>query len=221
MRRGFTLVELLIVLAILSVTVAILIPTFSLVSTAQVSIAAKDSLRMMRYARNMALQTQQPITLTFSPGQVAITSPLDGPAETDGATDPEPSANDKEPSDEADDATRRKLPPYRVDAGGGIDTVALTKAYEGVAFQFLGYEDSVGRSWSNRPSDFTRHGMASDPSDSIEEPSAQEAETFSITVRTNGTTRPFSIRVYEAETEMEGDIVAFDFLCSGTIGDGD
>ena len=66
MRNGFTLIELLIVLAIFSVTMAIIVPTFSMVSSAQVAMAAKDTLRLMRYARNMALQTQQPVTLEFS-----------------------------------------------------------------------------------------------------------------------------------------------------------
>ncbi len=205
MRRGFTLVELLIVLAILSVTVAILIPSFAMVSSAQVSIAAKDTLRMMRYARNMALQTQQPITLTFAPGSIHISSPTEADR-SEAATE--------EPNEEQTTASRQ-APPNIVQTDG-VDTVALTKHYDLVAFAFLGHDDSLNVRRSDRPNDFTHRAAAMHQ----EEPRDSEHtsdETFSITVRANGTVRPFSIRVYERDTEKQGDLISFDFLCSGTI----
>ena len=67
MRGGFTLIELLIVLAILGALTFVVVPAMSISGSVQVSLAAKDTLRLMRYAHNMALQTQQPITLTFAP----------------------------------------------------------------------------------------------------------------------------------------------------------
>lgn len=210
MRRGFTLIELLIVLAILSVTVAILVPSFSTVSSAQVSVAAKDTLRLMRYARNMALQTQQPVTLDFAPGSIRVSSPFDQGV-------PLPKPDEGEAKGEAGTPARRKAPPNALQAGG-IDTVALTKAYDLVAFEFLGYDDSVrSASRSQRPTDFTKRAAATHvEEESLTEP---QGDTFSVTVRANGTVRPFSIRVYERDTEKRGDTVSFDFLCSGTIGE--
>ena len=109
-RAGFTLIELLIVLGILGVMALAIIPSFANMGGLQVSIAAKDSLRLMRYARRVAGQ---------------------------------------------DDEEERK----------------------------------------------------------------RESDTFTITVRANGTTRPFTMRVYERDSDSKGDTLSFDFLCAGTIGD--
>lgn len=207
MRRGFTLIELLIVLAILSVTVAILIPSFAMVSSAQVSVAAKDTLRLMRYARNMALQTQQPVTLAFAPGTIRISSPFDQGEPTVATT------GEGEPQGEG--SARRKAPPNALQAGG-IDTVALTKTYDLVAFEFLGFDDTVRSGSRHRPIDFTRRAAAAHPEEMTE--AEPRSDTFSVTVRANGTVRPFTLRVYERDTEKQGDTISFDFLCSGTIG---
>ena len=48
MRRGFTLIELLIVMAILGVMMAIIVISGGMVSATQLSMATKDSLRLMR-----------------------------------------------------------------------------------------------------------------------------------------------------------------------------
>lgn len=210
MRRGFTLIELLIVLAILSVTVAILVPTFSMVSSAQVSVAAKDTLRLMRYARNMALQTQQPVTLAFAPGSVRLSSPFDR------GEPPATQTGEGESQGEGAASARRKSPPNTLQAGG-IDTIALEKAYELVAFEFLGYDDTVRSGSRHRPADFTKRAAAAHPEETLAADSPRDV--FSVTVRANGTVRPFSIRVYERDTEKLGDTVSFDFLCSGTIGE--
>lgn len=205
MRSGFTLIELLIVMAILAVAVAITIPNMSAITATQVSLAAKDSLRLMRYARNMALQTQQPITVTFEPGKISLASALDEPT---ARTAPE-NADELAPSEGtgkiAFDLT-----------GGDLDQVGFTKSYERVDFRFLGYNDSITREnkdlWRRVPGESEEAAMAFLP---------QENESpFSITVRANGTTRPFSIQVYEREgDEANGDRIDFDFLCAGTIGE--
>lgn len=211
MRRGFTLLELLIVLAILSVTVAILVPSFAMIPSAQVSVAAKDTLRLMRYARNMALQTQQPVTLDFAPGVIRVSSPFD-----QGVPMPEAMAGDVEHQGDGAEAAPRRSPPNALHAEG-IDTVALTKEYDMVAFAFLGFDDSVQWASRKRPADFTKRAATAHPEEERGLPSSQG--TFSVTVRANGTVRPFSIRVYERDTEKEGDVVSFDFLCAGTIGE--
>ncbi|MBR4317479.1 MAG: hypothetical protein IKT85_01880, partial [Kiritimatiellae bacterium] len=68
---------MLIVMAILGVMMAIIVMSAGMVTATQVAMASKDTLRLMRYARNMALQTQQPVTLTFAPGTITLDTPFD------------------------------------------------------------------------------------------------------------------------------------------------
>ena len=111
---------------------------------------------------------------------------------------------------------------------GDIESVGLAKRYAEVAFAFLGYDDTIrqGRSEGDaRRTDFQRRRPGQDaeegdgrsPFGRHERQAADEP--FTVTVRANGTTRPFTLRVRERETESAGDTIAFDFLCSGVIGD--
>ncbi len=220
-KRGFTLIELLVILAILGIAVAVVMPQIGNSASTQVSMAAKDVLRLMRYARNMALQTQQPMVVSFSPGQIALSSAFD-----EGAA--EPSARE-EPDDAGADEGPAKRSPGGAVVAGEIDAVGLTKHYDLVAFTFLGYDDSVtqGRSAEDgAPADFRRRvpGEEQEQLAGAARSSAQLAgEPFSVTVRANGTTRPFSLRILPREDvergEETGDKVSFDFLCAGTIGE--
>lgn len=215
MKRGFTLIELLVVLAILGIAVAVVVPHIGSATSTQVSLAAKDALRLMRYARNMALQTQQPMVVTFSPGQIALSSTLDEAVAV---------PLGESGTDAASEGSGKRSPGVSGEAGE-IDAVGLTKHYDQVAFIFLGYDDSVtqGRSAEDgAPADFRRRVLGEEEELSrLRAPAAEE--TFSVTVRANGTTRPFSVRVLpreEAERgEGVGDLVSFDFLCAGTIGE--
>ncbi|MGN0887199.1 MAG: Tfp pilus assembly protein FimT/FimU [Candidatus Spyradenecus sp.] len=221
MKRGFTLIELLVVLAILGIAVAVVVPHIGNSASTQVSMAAKDTLRLMRYARNMALQTQQPMEIIFSPGQIVLSSAFDEGASA--------SSTRGEPVEaEVNETSPKRSPGVTVEAGE-IDAVGLTKHYDQVAFAFLGYDDSVtqGRSAEDgAPADFRRRvpgqeSVQGTRAGLLGGPSAEE--TFSITVRANGTTRPFSLRVLSREDlergEETGDKISFDFLCAGTIGE--
>ncbi len=213
MRRGFTLLELLIVMAILGVMMAVIVPSMGALPSVQVSMAAKDSLRLMRYARNMAIQTQQPVTLTFGNGTIKIASTYD--------QTPQESQSEESKSTEKT-GTSAKEAQFAVDAGR-IDTIGLEKKYDAVAFEFLGYKDTISPySASSTPTDIQRRTIASSTSlDSVMQRSSEESD-FTITVRANGTTRPFSLRVYERDNDTAtGDTITFDFLCSGTISDAD
>ncbi len=219
--KGFTLVELLIVLAILSVTMAIIIPSFRMVPSSQISVAAKDTLRIMRYARNMALQTQRPITLTFAHGCITLSSK----DEQGDSLDSKSIIATREQKGSTLLASSETLSKPKTLTAGDIDTVSLSKNYNLVAFSFLGFEDTIqqNHSISSRSSTFSfrqerPNSIENDREISSSNAPFNEDQPFYIIVRANGTTRPFSIRLHERETTSAGGtIISFDFLCSGTI----
>ncbi len=221
MRRGFTLIELLIVMAILTVTMAIIVISSGSVSTVQFSMASKDTLRLLRYARNMALQTQQPITLTFAPGVITLQSAFDAETAPQNTPAEERSLADEETKAEASETSQMAKPQGKLVAGD-IEDVGIQKYYEGVGFEFIGYNDSItaGRSNTDKK-DFGRR-VAGEADEEAGERKRLNQETFSITVRANGTTRPFSLRVYDSEGNKEaGNLITVDFLCSAKIEDPD
>ncbi len=208
-RAGFTLIELLIVLGILGVMALAIIPSFANMGGLQVSIAAKDSLRLMRYARRVAIQTQQPVTVTFSPGQIRV-SVLEDEEQTE-----EELTDTQKDDDKGDQETNTKAPRKPSDRieENEVDTFNITRACEKVAFAFEQYDDHLVS--ADKGQDFRRRVAGQDD----EEERKRESDTFTITVRANGTTRPFTMRVYERDSESKGDTLSFDFLCAGTIGD--
>ena len=208
-RAGFTLIELLIVLGILGVMALAIIPSFANMAGLQVSIAAKDSLRLLRYARRVAIQTQQPVAVTFSPGQIRVAILEDEEA---AEADPTPPQEDPKAKDEAPDAKAPRKPSDRIEENSP-DSFNITRACENVAFAFEQYDDHLAS--ADKGQDFRRRVAGQDD----EEERKRESDTFTVTVRANGTTRPFTMRVYERNTETKGDTLSFDFLCAGTIGD--
>lgn len=208
-RAGFTLIELLIVLGILGVMALAIIPSFANMGGLQVSIAAKDSLRLMRYARRVAIQTQQPVTVTFSPGQIRV-SVLEDEEQTE-----EELTDTQKDDDKGDQETNTKAPRKPSDRieENEVDTFNITRACEKVAFAFEQYDDHLVS--ADKGQDFRRRVAGQDD----EEERKRESDTFTITVRANGTTRPFTMRVYERDSDSNGDTLSFDFLCAGTIGD--
>ena len=208
-RAGFTLIELLIVLGILGVMALAIIPSFANIGGLQVSIAAKDSLRLMRYARRVAIQTQQPVTVTFSPGQIRV-SVLEDEEQTE-----EELTDTQKDDDKGDQETNTKAPRKPSDRieENEVDTFNITRACEKVAFAFEQYDDHLVS--ADKGQDFRRRVAGQDD----EEERKRENDTFTITVRANGTTRPFTMRVYERDSDSKGDTLSFDFLCAGTIGD--
>lgn len=208
-RAGFTLIELLIVLGILGVMALAIIPSFANMGGLQVSIAAKDSLRLMRYARRVAIQTQQPVTVTFSPGQIRV-SVLEDEEQTE-----EELTDTQKDDDKGDQETNTKAPRKPSDhiEENEVDTFNITRACEKVAFAFEQYDDHLVS--ADKGQDFRRRVAGQDD----EEERKRESDTFTITVRANGTTRPFTMRVYERDSDSKGDTLSFDFLCAGTIGD--
>ena len=189
-RAGFTLIELLIVLGILGVMALAIIPSFANMAGLQVSIAAKDSLRLMRYARRVAILEDEEAA----------------------EADPTQPQEDPKAKDEAPDAKAPRKPSDRIEENSP-DSFNITRACENVAFAFEQYDDHLAS--ADKGQDFRRRVAGQDD----EEERKRESDTFTVTVRANGTTRPFTMRVYERNTETKGDTLSFDFLCAGTIGD--
>ena len=213
-------------MAILTVTMAIIMISGGAVSATQLSMASKDTLRLMRYARNMALQTQQPVTLEFAPGVIRLSSAFDAltappsPSPRDSETSPITQTTSEESKEEGDQKPVKKVTLI----AGDIEEVGLVKHYEGVAFEFISFNDSIatGRSINSDRKDFERR-IAGEADEEAGEKRRQESQTFSITIRANGTTRPFTIRVFDSEAgdDDKGNRISVDFLCTAKIEDRD
>ncbi|HIV09906.1 MAG TPA: prepilin-type N-terminal cleavage/methylation domain-containing protein [Candidatus Spyradenecus faecavium] len=203
-RAGFTLIELLIVLGILGVMALAVIPSFGGMGSLKVSLAAKDALRLMRYARKVAIQTQQPVTVAFSPGQIRVSVDGDEPAEDGAEAEAAREPEDDKPKQRRDSDRLEETDP---------ESFNLTRACEEVAFAFVQYDDSLAS--AEKGQDFRRRVAGQDDEDARK----QEGDSFTVTVRANGTTRPFTMRVYGRDGDTPGDTLSFDFLCAGTIAD--
>ena len=135
-RAGFTLIELLIVLGILGVMALAVIPSFGGMGSLKVSLAAKDALRLMRYARKVAIQTQQPVTVAFSPGQIRVSVDGDEPAEDGAEAEAAREPEDDKPKQRRDSDRLEETDP---------ESFNLTRACEEVAFGLGGVQGKLGR----------------------------------------------------------------------------
>ncbi len=71
MRRAFTLIEIMVVVAIMAITVSVAVVGFSSgKDAARVKGATRDIMAEIRYARSMALVMMQPAVITYSVGHV-------------------------------------------------------------------------------------------------------------------------------------------------------
>lgn len=223
-RYGFTLLELLIIIGVLAVMTMVVAPSFNAISQIQVSLATEDTLRLIRYARNMALQTQTPIHVTFTENCISVEAPesekkltyttaeIKDPEDEDLQEEVTPS---EKQSTVNQTATTQHLP-NRLETHG-FDTIEITKYYQEVNFKFVEYNDLIQRNSSD-------HGNFERRIDLDAQPEVVDEEgvtSFTLIVRANGTMRPCTMRVLPGDTDTAdrkgGNTITFDFLCTGKI----
>jgi prepilin-type N-terminal cleavage/methylation domain-containing protein len=218
MRRGFTLVELLVVIVIIGVMAAMIGPSFSAGSdVARVKAASRGVMQVSRYARTMALLHQTPVELTLSSdGKLSVAAAVDGgeslvSARSFAVTN---SAAEAERGAEAQ-AEAEKAEPAAAGAGGGAGYVMadlnLDKKYEQVEFVFEGYTDTIDEGRGGR------HGASAQVQEDGREPGAEDVQTFRVRYKSNGTCRPYRLRVAAAGDESCAMTVKVDMLGAGMV----
>jgi prepilin-type N-terminal cleavage/methylation domain-containing protein len=223
MRRGFTLVELLVVMVIIGVMVMMIGPTFSAGSdAARVRTAARGVMQVSRYARTMALLHQTPVDLIFtSQGGLSVVSAGGGGeslvsarsfAVTNSAAEAERAAEAEAEAEAGKGGTEQAG-----GSGGGaayeMADLGLEKGYEQVAFVFEGYTDTVSEGRGGRRPAFAG-GLAEEEDAEL---GAEEVQTFRVRYKSNGTCRPYKVRVSAAGDESCAMTVAVDMLGAGMV----
>lgn len=136
--RGFTLIEMLLVVAIIGILVTMLAPRMQMMGGPRVTAAARVLTQLTRYARTMALLNQAETVIRVSP---------DGVIRVDAAgSEPPPQAAspavDELPDTAADDGA---VAPAADDVAppSFSETVAVERRLENVTVAFLGYTDTL------------------------------------------------------------------------------
>jgi len=147
--RGFTLIEMLLVVAIIGILVTMLAPRMQMMGGPRVTAAARVLTQLTRYARTMALLNQTETVLRISadglirvdvaghaPAPVDAVDAADAAATSAGGELPVTPADDA--ADEAaTDAAEDGAPPSLGEA------VAVERRLENVTVAFLGYTDTL------------------------------------------------------------------------------
>jgi prepilin-type N-terminal cleavage/methylation domain-containing protein len=138
--RGFTLIEMLLVVAIIGILVTMLAPRMQMLGGPRVTAAARVLTQLTRYARTMALLNQAETVIRISP---------DGVIRVDAAAAPPPPPEAAAPADGAPPAAAAPDDEAAVsaaDAGGPAsfsEAVAVERRLENVTVAFLGYTDAL------------------------------------------------------------------------------
>lgn len=226
-KQAFTLIELILVVAILAVVTAIVMPNIGGMGGVRVRIGVQDTIQLARFAHNMAILHQVPVDLSFdSSGAIRVTpqsktkiAPLVTATELSLGID---SPSTEEPLPDAPATLKSSAATHKEAAveAGELDEIATTRQNEGIVFKFLEYTDSpTTRNAITRQTGFTRTDTKDKDEDALlKEPDINEIEgdEFTVTFRTNGSCRPFRMQVIDTDGGKTVTI-AFDFLGTGTV----
>lgn len=223
MRRGFTLVELVVVIVIIGVMAMVIGPTFTSGSDiARVKTAARGLTQMSRYARTMALLHQTPVDLAIgSDGSLSVAAAGGGTGESlvsskaFAVTNAAAAAAGREAAEAA--AQEAAEAAESVQGGGASYVMAdldVSKKYDEVSFVFEGYTDTMDKSLRSRASEAPRDGGGTGTSE-------EEVQSAQVRYKSNGTCRPFRVRVTSKGTESFSMTVVVDLLGAAKIEDED
>ena len=188
--RGFTLIEMLLVVAIIGILVTMLAPRMQMMGGPRVTSAARVLTQLTRYARTMALLNQTETVIRISP---------DGVIRVDaaGSAPPAPAAEAASPAvgELPDTATDGEAVAPEADNGAPpsfSETVAVERRLENVKVAFLGYTDTLSE----------LRGLDAE---------TESSETGSeVRFRSNGTCRPHRYKLTDT-TGVEA-VVTVDIL---------
>ena len=140
--RGFTLIEMLLVVAIIGILVTMLAPRMQMMGGPRVTAAARVLTQLTRYARTMALLNQAETVIRVSPdGMIRVDAASSTPAPE--AAESVPPADGELPAGTAPDG---EAVASAADAGAPAsfsEAVAVERRLENVTVAFLGYTDTL------------------------------------------------------------------------------
>lgn len=220
-RKGFTLVELLLVVTIIGIMAFVVGPSvFTSSDLMRLKTASRGVVQLSRYSKTMALLHQQPVELVFSSdGKISVKA-------ASGGGDSLVSAGSFSRTNLVDASESEpeeiKAPVVAEEKVGGGDSgsggegyvmadIAIEKVYEQVTFRFEGYTDTIDG--VAEPDEAYSVSSSSESDDGDEE----DVQTFTIHYRSNGTCRPYRIRIFAGEDEDEFRIVDVNMLGSAKV----
>lgn len=200
MKRGFSLIELLLVVAIIGVMLAVVTPEFAGgIGGTQLQMAAQGVMHMSRYARSMAVLQQQPAYISFGSNGVLRVSTQTKTAPVVHA--PEQTAESPVPAE----TTETEVAAPKTQAGSSISQPETEELYKGIVF-VVEYTDDADK----------QRGKSLLKNDS---PPVEDV-TDRVLYRSNGTCRPYRVTIttdQEEETDRSKLVVEVDMLGQGHV----